>query len=256
MGAFLGKALRGKPKVAPALIVFTKVDRSKAAPKPKTNDLADAIEQFVVAKDEVAAAAETAAVDHDDSVGERLLKTGSYKLAKRSWRPTVADPLQPGGDPRLASINKAAHELASGNFRRLRTEVTAHWSHINREFQEEWELDTGLHVCCREGMTLFVEFMCDPKNRTKSDIQKGKELKLNKENRKKRRPLHLCFTPPHYTWNAGRYGLNDDGTAKSGPPLGEVLDPNDKTDPGGETAHRELAKLLLDLGAEPDCLVS
>jgi len=66
-------------------------------------------------------------------------------------------------DPRHMREAKCAEEIACGNMRTLRNQIITHFAMVNKNYAGGWGGDALLHICCREGYYVMVEFMINPK---------------------------------------------------------------------------------------------
>ena len=195
-------------------------------------------------------------VDFIEATHNRKLKFGGTELPPIDWRKIACNSIAAAKaratdwtkmDPRAARSNKIADNAAMGNMRTVREQVIGHFTIINRPYTAHWEGDTLLHIVCREGYLDMVEFMFNPKNRSIFDTT---SIVVDVENAKWRTPLHLAFTPPNYTYCAGRWGgLDENGIPKSERPE-EVQMDSDWIRPGTAEQRKEIVMMLIDEGAD------
>jgi len=149
------------------------------------------------------------------------------------------------GQPNIDRQTKIAQKIALGSQVALRNHIIAKWDKVNRT----WPLgDNDLHICCREGYAKMVSFMFDPKNHIKSDET---ELEVDRNNRKNRTALHLCFTPPQATFIAKMGGFEQNGELKCSMPEDVNMDV-DWVRPGKQKEREQIIQMLLHKKADPN----
>mmetsp|Transcript_24607 Transcript_24607/g.46233 ORF Transcript_24607/g.46233 Transcript_24607/m.46233 type:complete len:473 (+) Transcript_24607:180-1598(+) len=193
-------------------------------------------------------------VDFIDATKNRTLKPGEEEIPELDYTQIICTNASGKKaretdwtkmDPRAARANKTADAVANGNMRCMREQVIGHFTTINRPYTAHWEGDTLLHIVCREGYKIMVEFMFDPKNRSIFDTT---QLVADVENAKWRTPLHLAFTPPSATFSASRWGgLRPSGIPKSEKPE-DIEIASDWIQPGGEKERKEIINILVEKG--------
>jgi len=224
MGGLLSSHHRVKP------LSFAPKTKDESNKLRRKNSLNEAIIEYLNAVDE-------GAVGIQEYVDAACLKALSAKDRKEDKE-----------DPRIAGINKTADEVRSGNMRTLRSVVVQHFKTINRRFQGKHNLNSLLHIACREGYVNMLECIFDDKTRIPEDREVP--IEVNARNQRGRTPMHLAFGPPHISWNGGMFGVEPDGTkACCKRPEGVQLE-SDWARPGNIKARRQIVIKLIQMGAD------
>mmetsp|Transcript_11048 Transcript_11048/g.33593 ORF Transcript_11048/g.33593 Transcript_11048/m.33593 type:complete len:471 (-) Transcript_11048:1439-2851(-) len=150
-------------------------------------------------------------------------------------------------DPRVARQNLIAENIALGNMRSLREQVIGHYNQINKQYEAEWELMTLLHIVCQEGFLEMLKFIINPRNRSMFD---NAVMQVDPEDTKGRTPLLKVFSPPHMTFSAKRFGVDDEKkVALNERPQGIEVE-TDWIKPGGQQERQAMVKILIEQGCD------
>jgi len=143
-----------------------------------------------------------------------------------------------------------ADTILQGNYHELRNQLLVYFKNINKPYHDKHRENTILHMVCQEGYQIMAKFMFDPANRSEVD---DNTLLISPRNNRNRTPLMLCFTPPSATFCGMKFGIDEDGNARSErPPELEGKSVSDWCKPGGPRSREAIVKLLLDNGADPN----